>query len=97
MADYGYGWRPHSNDSLTVHQARALVARRHARPRWVSRVGEWTAKLSDGSTLWWSDARSISRRIVLARALGVHGIAVWSLGTGDPIPAPMGATRDHRS
>ncbi len=34
-----------------------------------------------------SNARSIARRIALARALSVHGIAVWSLGSGDPIPA----------
>jgi spore germination protein len=86
VADYAYAWRPHSNLTLTVSQARALVARRHAQPRWVSRVGEWTARLSDGSTVWWSDARSIRRRIGLARTLGVHGIAVWSLGTGDPLP-----------
>jgi spore germination protein len=85
VADYGYAWRPHSNDSLSVAQARSLVARGHAQARWVSRVGEWTARLRDGSTLWWSDARSISRRLTLARSLGVHGIAVWSLA-GDPIP-----------
>lgn len=86
-ADYAYAWRPHSNDSLTVDQARALVARWHAQPRWMASVGEWTARLGDGSTVWWSDARSIARRIALARSLGVHGIAVWSLGTGDPLPA----------
>ena len=86
VADYAYAWRPHSNDSLTVQQARALAARWHAQPRWVARVGEWTADLSDGSKVWWSDARSISRRMTLARTLGVHGIAVWSLGTGDALP-----------
>lgn len=86
VADYAYAWRPHSNDSLTVNQARALVARWHAHSRWVSRVGEWTATLGDGSTVWFSDARSIRRRIELARTLAVHGIAVWSLGTGDPLP-----------
>ena len=88
-ADYGYAWRPHSNDSLSVAQARALVARWHAQPRWVPRVGEWTANLRDGSTVWWSDARSIGRRIALARVLGLHGIAVWSLA-GDPLPSTAG-------
>jgi spore germination protein len=87
VADYAYAWRPHSNESLSVAQARALVARWDARPRWVSRVGEWRASLGDGSTVWWSDARSIGRRIALARRLGVHGIAVWSLA-GDPLPSP---------
>jgi spore germination protein len=86
VADYAYAWRPQSNDSLTVRQARALVSRWHARSRWVARVGEWTARLRDGSSVWWSDARSIGRRIALAGRLGVPGIAVWSLGTGDPIP-----------
>lgn len=86
-ADYGYAWRPHSNDNLNVAQARALVARRHSHARWVAAVGEWTAGLPDGSTLWWSDRRSVALRIRLAQRLGLHGVAVWSLGTGDPIPA----------
>lgn len=97
VADYGYAWRPHSNDNLSVAQARALVARWHVRPRWVAAVGEWTAKLRDGSVLWWSDARSIARRIELARALSVHGIAVWSLGSGDPIPAGCSCARAELS
>jgi spore germination protein YaaH len=87
IADYGYAWRPHSNDNLTVAQARSLLARSHAQARWIPSVGEWTATLRDGSTLWWSDQRSITLRLALAQALGVHGVAVWSLGTGDPIPA----------
>lgn len=91
VADYGYAWRPHSNDNLNVAQARALVARWHARPRWIAAAGEWTARLRDGSTVWWSDRRSIAMRTRLAQALGVHGIAVWSLGSGDVIPAPAGA------
>lgn len=85
-ANYGYAWRPHSNDNLNVSQARALVKRWHAHPRWVAPVGEWTAHLSDGSTLWWSDRRSVALRFKLARALGVYGVAVWSLGSGDPLP-----------
>jgi spore germination protein len=85
-ANYGYAWRPHANDNLSVSRARALAARWHAQPRWVASVGEWTAKLRDGSTLWWSDRRSVALRIRLARALGVHGVAVWSLGSGDPLP-----------
>jgi spore germination protein YaaH len=90
-ADYGYAWRPHSNDNLTVSRARALVARWHAQARWVPNVGEWTARLSDGSTLWWSDARSIALRFGLARSLGMYGVAVWSLGSGDPIPNDRGS------
>jgi spore germination protein YaaH len=86
-ANYGYAWRPHANDNLHVSQARALVERWHAQGRWVASVGEWMAKLRDGSTLWWSDRRSVARRIRLARTLGVHGVAVWSLGSGDQLPS----------
>lgn len=85
VANYAYAWRPHSVDSLTVAQARKLAARLHARPRWIAKAGEWTAK-ARGSTIWWSDKRSMSVRLKLARTLGVHGIAVWSLGTGDRLP-----------
>lgn len=85
-ANYGYAWRPHSNDNLNVAQARALAARWHARPHWVPSAGEWTARLGDGSTLWWADARSVALRIKLARALSVHGVAIWSLGSGDQLP-----------
>ena len=85
-ANYAYAWRPHSVDSLTVAQARALAARWHARPRWNAAAGEWTAKLRDGSTLWWSDRRSMRVRRTLAGNLYLHGIAVWSLGTGDRLP-----------
>lgn len=94
-ADYGYGWLPHANVNLDVDQARAMVERWHAHPRWVSWAGEWTAQLADGSTLWWSDSRSLTLRLKLARALGLHGVAVWSLGTGDPIPGADLAARSH--
>jgi spore germination protein len=87
-ADYAYAWRPHSNDNLNVSQARALAARWRARARWIPSAGEWTATLRDGSTLWWADRRSVALRIKLARTLGVHGVAVWSLGSGDPLPRP---------
>jgi spore germination protein YaaH len=86
VANYAYAWRPHSVDALTVAQARKLAARWHAKPRWIASAGEWRARLRDGSMLWWSDKRSMSARLALARTLGVHGIAVWSLGTGDRLP-----------
>lgn len=86
VANYAYAWRPHRVDSLTVAQARKLAAHWHAAPQWIASAGEWRAKLRDGSTVWWSDARSMSTRLTLAHTLGVHGIAVWSLGTGDRLP-----------
>ncbi len=85
VANYGYAWRPHSRPALTVAAARALAKRLHVAPHWIAKDGEWTAK-RDGSTIWWSDKRSMSVRLALARTLGVHGVAVWSLGTGDPLP-----------
>jgi spore germination protein YaaH len=85
VAGYGYAWRPHGNVSLSDVQARRLVARFHARARYIASVGEWTARLRDGSIMWWSDARSFARRAQLARALRLHGLAVWSLAQSDPI------------
>ncbi len=85
VAGYGYGWRPHQNVALSDAQARALIRRDHARARYIAGVGEWTARLADGSTLWWSDARSFKARAALARGSHLHGLAVWSLGQSDPI------------
>jgi spore germination protein len=85
VAGYGYAWRPHQNLQLSVAQIRALARRGGAIPRWVARVGEWTARLRDGSVLWWSDVRSYRLRVALARADHLHGLAVWSLGQDDPL------------
>jgi spore germination protein len=85
VANYAYAWRPHSRPALTVTQARTLAKHLHAQPQWSAKDGEWTAK-RDGTTIWWSDKRSVTVRLALARELGVHGIAVWSLGTGDRLP-----------
>jgi spore germination protein YaaH len=83
VAGYGYAWRPHSNLTLSDRHARKLAGS-HA--RWVGGdVGEWTAHLPDGSTLWWSDARSYRRRADLARQWRLHGLAVWNLQESDPI------------
>jgi len=86
VAGYGYTW-PRGRDGRTVSDARArrLVARDGARARWRSGPGEWTARLSDGTRLWWSDGRSIALRQQLAGELGLHGIALWRLGSADPL------------
>jgi spore germination protein YaaH len=86
VAGYGYSWGPrHRNLQLSVAGSRAMVRRGGGRARWVTRVGEWTARLGDGSVLWWSDARSYRLRVALARADHLHGLAVWSLGLDDPL------------
>ncbi|WP_159440879.1 glycosyl hydrolase family 18 protein [Jatrophihabitans endophyticus] len=82
VAGYGYAWRPHSNDQLSVAQARTRAG---SRARFDEASGEWTARLADGSTLWWSDRRSWQLRVKLARTLGLHGLALWVLGRADPL------------
>ena len=87
VAGYGYTW-PRGRDGRTVTdtQARKLVARDGARARWRKGPGEWTARLSDGTRMWWSDGRSYALRLALATELGLHGVALWRLGSADPLP-----------
>lgn len=87
VAAYGYGWRGHHHLVLSDAQARALAERPGAHLRWVPRVGEWTARLRDGTILWWSDTRSLRAKIALAHQLHLGGLAVWDLGNSDPITA----------
>lgn len=85
VAGYGYGWRPDSIVTLSDARARSLVRKDGATAQWDEEVGEWTATLSDGSILWWSDARSYAARYALAAGYHLNGVAVWSLGLSDPI------------
>jgi spore germination protein len=85
VAGYGYVWGPGGRHQLSDAGARALVAKQGGHARWVASVGEWTAKLSSGAVVWWSDARTLALRQTLAARFGVHGLAVWSLGLSDPI------------
>lgn len=70
---------------LSDAQACRLVAEHHITAHWKPRIGEWTAHLPDGSTLWWADARSYRLRVTIARNHHLHGLAVWDLGLSDPI------------
>jgi spore germination protein YaaH len=86
VAGYGYTWpRSGTGRTVTVAQVRRLVARDGARARWRPGPAEWTARLSDGTVVWWSDRRSYARRVALAREYGVRGLAVWRLGSADPL------------
>ncbi|MGZ4466021.1 MAG: glycosyl hydrolase family 18 protein [Nocardioides sp.] len=86
VAGYGYTWPQRGTGrTLTDRQARALVRRDGADPVWRARPGEWRAVLSDGTVVWWSDARSFALRRTLATRLGVHGLALWRLGSADPL------------
>ena len=83
VAGYGYTWP--GGRTISPAKARKLVALDGARARWRTGAGEWTARLSDGTRLWWSDARSVALRHELATELGLHGIALWRLGSADPL------------
>ena len=86
VAGYGYTWpRRGVGGTVTIAQARRLVARDHVRAHWRAKAGEWTARLDDGTRLWWSDRRSYRLRVALARELGVHGLGVWRLGSADTL------------
>ncbi|HEX3932849.1 MAG TPA: glycosyl hydrolase family 18 protein [Nocardioides sp.] len=82
IAGYGYLWR-HDGSGRTVSDARARRLAGDA-ARWHARAGEWSAHLGKG-TLWWSDHRSYERRVALAHHLRLHGVAVWQLGSADPL------------
>lgn len=86
VAGYGYTWpKGRTGRSVSVAQARRLVANDDARATWHADTGEWSATLSNGTEMWWSDKRSYARRVALAREYGVHGLAVWRLGSADPL------------
>ncbi len=86
VAGYGYTWpSTGTGRTLTPRRARRQVERAGVRAVWHRRAGEWSARMPDGTALWWSDGRSYRRRSELARRLGLHGLAVWRLGSADPL------------
>jgi spore germination protein len=76
-AAYGYRWGGGGTE-LTVPQARRLAG---SRARWSSTYGEWHARLAHGRKIWWDDARSVELRRKLATAQGLHGLAIWQIGS----------------
>jgi spore germination protein len=92
IGEYGYSWpngsvngSPHGAGPYSDAAARALVTKDGATAHWDATQQEWHATLSNGTSLWWSDARSFAAREALARSLGLGGVAVWSLGQSDPL------------
>lgn len=84
VAGYGYTWpRGRDGRSVTVARARSLARADGVRPRWDARAGEWRARLDDGTVVWWSDGRSLALRRATALELGLHGLALWRLGSAD--------------
>jgi spore germination protein YaaH len=84
VAEYAYTWPGDGSDGEQLSVAAARV-RAGSAARFDSTQQEWTATLSDGTVLWWSDARTLTSRVALARQYGVHGLAVWELSLADPI------------
>jgi spore germination protein YaaH len=87
IAGYGYRWGGDEViTKVTVAEARDEA---NADPAntvfWDPDVGEWSASLTDGTELWWSDARSFRSRVELAQSYGLGGVALWLLGSADPI------------
>jgi spore germination protein len=92
IGEYGYSWpagsvngTPRGGGPYTDAAARALAKKNNATAHWDSTQQEWHATLKDGTSLWWSDARSYRARVALAHTLHLGGVAVWSLGQGDPL------------
>jgi spore germination protein len=87
IAGFGYTWPTSgTGHSVSPRRARALAEADGAEQIWHARIGEWSTTLDDGTVIWWSDARSYRKRLALARDLGVHGVAMWVLGSADPLP-----------
>lgn len=83
VAGYGYGWKTGGGGGVvSVAEARKQAG---SRARWVAAQGEWTAKLANGTVLWWSDAKSLTVRSNLAVSDALHGVALWQMSTGDVI------------
>lgn len=86
QAGYGYRWYKDWSsghvDQVSDAQARSLAG---SKATWDSSAHEWHATLSDGSVMWWADAKSLADRQSLVTSRGVHGLAVWDLGLSDTI------------
>lgn len=88
LGEAGYGYRWYTDwssghmDQVSDSQARSLAG---SRATWDATSHEWHATLSDGSVLWWADAKSLADRQALVTDRGIHGLAVWDLGLSDPI------------
>lgn len=97
VAAYGYRWLgPDGDGAVSPSRARTLAEDADVEPVWDEVAAEWTATLPDGTVLWWSDGRSLAERVDLARAKSLHGVAVWSLATADPLEADLVAESRER-
>jgi spore germination protein YaaH len=77
VAAYAYQWGGGA-DHLTVPQARRAAG---SRAHWSVKHAEWTANLPGHRRIWWSDRRSLRARERVAKKAGVHGVAIWQIGS----------------
>ncbi|AWB92741.1 glycosyl hydrolase family 18 protein [Aeromicrobium chenweiae] len=77
VAAYGYQWGRGSG-TLSVAQARKRAG---GKARWRAEQGEWSARLSGGRKIWWSDRRSLRAREKIARSHRLHGVSIWQIGS----------------
>lgn len=84
VAEYAYTWPGDGSDGVQLSVADAR-ARAGSAAEFDSGQGEWTAKLPDGTVIWWSDSRTFAERKALAARYGLHGLAIWELSLGDPM------------
>ena len=92
VGEYGYSWPGDAEGggdgngrTFTDAEARAYVKSHHGKAVWSSTQKEWHSTLADGTVIWWSDHKSFEARLSLAHRLRLGGVAVWSLGEGDPL------------
>ena len=102
VAAYGYAWQsPGHAKEYSDREFAALLTRKGATRSWDAASGEWTGKLADGRTFWYSDGRSIATRATLALDRHLGGIALWRVGaeeSGALEQLPVAARRSaHRS
>jgi cellulose synthase/poly-beta-1,6-N-acetylglucosamine synthase-like glycosyltransferase/peptidoglycan/xylan/chitin deacetylase (PgdA/CDA1 family) len=87
-ASYGYAWGPSAatiGQSFSAAQGAAAAKAAHVTPTWSTTSNGWTAKLTDGTVLWWSDTRSIAAVVTLALHHRLEGAAIWELSNVDPL------------
>jgi spore germination protein len=86
VAGYGYSWPTSgTGHDWSVAAIRKKVDDAGGVSQWLPKAGEWTATLPDGTVFWWSDRRSYDLRHDLAVEQHLHGLALWRLGSADPL------------
>ena len=85
IAGYGYTWpRNGTGKVISPARARQLVENNGVDAVWHNAAAEYSARLPNGTVLWWSDHRSYQRRYDLAYDVEIlHGVALWRLGLAD--------------